>query len=539
MVMTDPVIIENKQRRDRLNSLPIFTALGAELLNEEDKDNDDKEGTNVMNHDENKKRDRKSRESVSSDIKSDGEVNSPDSKKVRMDQNEVMATMDMVNEELAIVYATEAISKLGLETNDNDIKKLIDCYNPIIDMEMMKKHMLEASENWSEKESKYKSAIKFVVNDEKVIEETDIGELAEMLLGDIVNRTTKYCNDCRNWYMVGRENKPRIFCTWCKVGKHDCKKLNEIEKIHGLQWFCSECNELFTLKLQPQMKRSTCMNKNIFKGFKESDILGKNAIEEINKKIEEIRRKGTVLVEDEIIDLAKDDVIDLAKVDETNQRKEKEEKEKIEQEKKEQEQKEQEKKELEKEKVRKNEDTSNKETKQECWFWSNRKCKYGDRCKYEHTIRCKPMMEKGECPDSRCKLSHPKICRSIYYEGYCSRQNCWYIHPSNIVNRYQYKDHNNDNNNQVRNGNAFNSNNFNQNNISNGSNINLYSRRNWNQDNNNNNCSQHNIGNDGYNNTHQPTFLEQWPTPWETRNQMKMMMGSMIEQMNKFMNMSN
>ncbi|CAL4069397.1 unnamed protein product, partial [Meganyctiphanes norvegica] len=99
-----------------------------------------------------------------------------------------------------------------------------------------------------------------------------------------------------------------------------------------------------------QMKRSTCMNKNIFKGFKESDILGKNAIEEINKKIEEIRRKSTVLVEDEIIDLAKDDVIDLAKVDETNQRKEKEEKEKIEQEKKEQEQKEQEKKELEKEK---------------------------------------------------------------------------------------------------------------------------------------------------------------------------------------------
>ncbi|CAL4203620.1 unnamed protein product, partial [Meganyctiphanes norvegica] len=237
------------------------------------------------------------------------------------DQNEVMATMDMVNEELAIVYATEAISKLGLETNDNDIKKLIDCYNPIIDMEMMKKHMLEASENWSEKESKYKSAIKFVVNDEKVIEETDIGELAEMLLGAIVNRTTKNCNDCRNWYMVGRENKPNIFCTWCKVGKHDCKNLNEIEKIHGLQWFCSECNELFTLRLQPLMKRSTCMNKNIFKGFKESDILGKNSIEEINKKIEEIRRKGTGLVEDEIIDLAKDDVIDLAKVDETNQRK--------------------------------------------------------------------------------------------------------------------------------------------------------------------------------------------------------------------------
>ena len=62
-------------------------------------------------------------------------------------------------------------------------------------MEMMKKHMLEASENWRDKERKYKSAIKFVVNDEKEIEETDIGELAEMLLEAIVNRTTKYCND--------------------------------------------------------------------------------------------------------------------------------------------------------------------------------------------------------------------------------------------------------------------------------------------------------------------------------------------------------
>ena len=62
------------------------------------------------------------KESDTSDIKSDGDVNSPHSKKVRKDQSKVMATMDMVSEELAVIYATKAISKLGIETNDNDIK---------------------------------------------------------------------------------------------------------------------------------------------------------------------------------------------------------------------------------------------------------------------------------------------------------------------------------------------------------------------------------------------------------------------------------
>ena len=145
------------------------------------------------------------------------------------------------------------------------------------------------------------------------------------------------------------------------------------------------------------------MNNNIFKGFKEGDIQGKNSIREINKKIEEIR-KGTDTVEEEVIDLAKDDEINQGIVEE--------------------------KKDQEKEKEKKNEDkkddTKDKETKKkECWFWLNRKCKYGDRCKYEHPTLCKEMMESGRCYDHRCKIPHPKICRSIFFEGYCSReQNC-------------------------------------------------------------------------------------------------------------------
>ena len=143
---------------------------------------------------------------------------------------------------------------------------------------------------------------------------------------------------------------------------------------------------------------------NIFKGFKENYVQGKNSIKEINKKIKEIKKNT---------DINEDEVIDLEEEDETRQKKEKEE---------------QEKKDKDKDKVKKNVDSKdeakNDENKKECWFWTNRKCKYGDRCKYEHPTHCKKMIESGRCPDSRCKQTHPKICRSIYFEGYCSRQNC-------------------------------------------------------------------------------------------------------------------
>ena len=32
---------------------------------------------------------------------------------------------------------------------------------------------------------------------------------------------TKYCEDCENWYIVHREDKPNRECVMCKVGQHD------------------------------------------------------------------------------------------------------------------------------------------------------------------------------------------------------------------------------------------------------------------------------------------------------------------------------
>ena len=83
------------------------------------------------------------------------------------------------------------------------------------------------------------------------------------------------------------------------------------------------------------------------------------------------------------------------------------------------------------------ETTSNKEEKKKGWYWLNKKCKYGEKCNYEHPAQCKTLLGSGRCPDGRCKLSHLKICRGIYYNGYCSRRNCWFIHPTSIKNKYQ------------------------------------------------------------------------------------------------------
>ena len=384
---------------------------------------------------ENKKRDRTRKESNTSDTKSDGDINSPDHKKCRNEKSENMETFDLPNEDLAIVYATKAITKLSSETKDLCIFGLIDCYNPILkgETEMIKKHMLEESIKWKNREEKFKSAIKFVLNNEEEINSNNVEHLAEMLLCAIGNKMPKYCNDCTNWYVVGRENKPKMFCCWCKVGMHDCLDVNTNESRHGLKWFCCECDEHFSKQIQPLIRNIE------FKGFSEKETQ-RNKLDVITKKLENIRKEKDG---EEVIDISEDEDKNKSNekdnVDQGEERKQ--ENVGINNE-----------DDVEKGKQENNnsnsDETNKKEEKNKCWYWLNKKCKYEERCKYEHPVQCKVMLESGKCPDSRCKLAHPKICRGIFYNGYCSRRNCWYIHPTKIRNRYQNVVTNNENINQ-------------------------------------------------------------------------------------------
>ena len=288
--------------------------------------------------------------------------------------------------------------------------------------------------------------------------------------------------------MIARENRPTIFCTWCRVGKHDCNQSKGLEETHGMKWFCGKCNDLFTSQIQPKMRKF----KNIhFEGFDESDEimnLQKLTNKEGNKEL---------ILDEEIIEINDDN-------EEKNKTPEKTEKEDGIVERKTE------------DKIPEKNATDPKKT---CWFYVNRKCRFGDRCRDEHPEQCKMMMETGKCTESRCKLTHPKICRGIYFEGYCSRRNCWYVHPTKLVNRYVF-------------GENVNSNNYNSPLHMPNANINNNQVR-WSQGNQTQNVQMNPHTNNQWNqpsNRNDPTFLDQWPTPWQASRSAKMMISKIVEE---------
>ena len=205
----------------------------------------------------------------------DADIRSPDHKKIKgtkPDEGEgerKNATFPQMNENEAFICNTETLTKLLSVTKNYGIRKLIECYHLMNenDIELIKKHMLDCSGYGNENIKIYKLAIEFITNNEKEeINETDIGELAEILIAAIKNRMAKHCEDCKNWYIVDRKDKPKNFCVMCKVGQHDCLPENNEKQRYGNKWFCSECNEQFT----NQNKQNKCRNI-FFKGFEEND----------------------------------------------------------------------------------------------------------------------------------------------------------------------------------------------------------------------------------------------------------------------------
>ena len=212
----------------------------------------------------------------------------------------------------------------------------------------------------------------------------------------------KHCKECDDHYIVGRENKIVIRCMWCKGGAHDCIDRGNKEKLRGMFWMCRICSDLMYKQILPKItlvkkmelvKRETEIN---FEGFESKNDKVSEEIEEDSSKEDasQVRnRKGTI-----------------------------KEKEKHLQDKK-----------KEKEAGSKEDNNENKI----CWFYENRKCKFGSQCRNLHPEACQRMMEYGKCSNSKCKLVHPKICRSYYDQGLCRRNNCWFTHPTKIENRNQ------------------------------------------------------------------------------------------------------
>ena len=338
---------------------------------------------------------------------------SPEHKKKKENEKNTepkeMITFDEMNENEAIGCNTKVLSILMDKAKDYGVLKLIDCFNALFenDIELIKRHMLDHSGYDKDTIPIYKLAIKYVTNSEEEINETDIGELAEILIAAIKNRMIKHCEDCEKWYIVGNENKPKKTCVICKVGQHDCgTETNDIIR-SGDKWFCKECNEQFT----NQNKQIKCRNI-YFKGFKENA----KTREIRNDTIAKLREcaKNAKMEEDKQVQKTKEEEDEKKREEEIRNRQEEE-------------------------KKKKEREKRNNNARTPCKYFLTSACRFGDNCRNFHPEICKEWAAKGSCAninaDPNCKLAHPKKCRKYA----CNEHKCNYIHPTNVRKRYQNK----------------------------------------------------------------------------------------------------
>ena len=126
------------------------------------------------------------------------------------------------------------------------------CYTPVYRdcpdqaIEMMNK----ISTGWTERKKKFIKAINFVRcgEIEKELENESVELLSEILITEIMNRMSSYCNQCENYYFVEIDDaEPKIRCMRCKIGRHACSNVdidNIILSEAVLYWICDECNHL-------------------------------------------------------------------------------------------------------------------------------------------------------------------------------------------------------------------------------------------------------------------------------------------------------
>ena len=71
--------------------------------------------------------------------------------------------------------------------------------------------------------------------------------------------------------------------------------------------------------------------------------------------------------------------------------------------------------------------TANVKNGQECKYFVNDSCKYGNSCRYKHTITCRNWKRNGRCGSGGCTFNHPEPCIH-HLRGTCQRRSCWYLH---------------------------------------------------------------------------------------------------------------
>merc|ERR1712033_135570 len=104
-----------------------------------------------------------------------------------------------------IIAQSKLLKAVGGE-NEKEILSLIGCYTPVYRdcpdqaIEMMNK----ISTGWTERKKKFIKAINNVKcgEIEKELENESVELLSEILITEIMNRMSSYCNQCGDYYFV-------------------------------------------------------------------------------------------------------------------------------------------------------------------------------------------------------------------------------------------------------------------------------------------------------------------------------------------------
>jgi len=343
------------------------------------------------------------------DEKGDGEKSPKMKKKKGSKDAEKRLYHDILAYSKLIIDIGEEIGE-----NDKDILSLIGCYTPVLREcpDQAIEMMIKRSAEWTERKEKFIKAINYMNygENEKELENNSIENLSEILLTEIINRMSCYCNQCDQYYFIEiKDEKPKIRCMRCKMGRHACDNTN-VDKIlseAGLYWFCDECNQQFKLEYLNKLDKNAH-----FKGFKgakennEKEKVKENENEK-TKKEDTAKIKDKKTKESEKTSTGDIDIPDEIPKQIIN-------------------------------KDQKKEDPVNplKEKKENCTYWENKgRCRFGEICRLEHRNKCKNIMEIGECKNrDTCVMKHPEVCYNMQYYNYCPRSDadCKFVHPKNI-----------------------------------------------------------------------------------------------------------
>ena len=198
-------------------------------------------------------------------------------------------------------YETETLvlSEIAEIVKEKEINEIINKFSPVIRNfpDQIKKEMLESTVGWKEREKMFIGAIKYVIkgredeqNKENELEGTNIEQLSEILIREIENRMPKYCRKCNMYYIVKPTDRPELHCMWCKVGMHDCTKMNMMKGRPGIKWLCETCEPLFNTHYLSKFDSAA-----IFEGF---DI---NKVHNSVNKVTETEKEVEILVSQETV----------------------------------------------------------------------------------------------------------------------------------------------------------------------------------------------------------------------------------------------